>query len=37
LFNVVERAGNYVFEDDNPPTVFRARGLSYALGQIRFI
>jgi hypothetical protein len=32
LFNVVERSGNYVFEDDTPPTVPRARVVSYALG-----
>jgi hypothetical protein len=32
LFNVVERSGNYFFEDDNPSTALRARILSYALG-----
>ena len=32
LFNVVERSGNYIFELDIPPTVFRARVVSYALG-----
>jgi len=37
LFNVVGRSGNYIFELDNPPTVFRARVVSYALGHIRFL
>jgi len=32
LLNVVERAGNYVFEDDNPPTALRARVVSHTLG-----
>ena len=32
LFNVVESSGNYMFEQDNPPTVFRARVISSALG-----
>jgi hypothetical protein len=34
LFNIVERSGNYVFEDDNPPPpiVFRKRVVSYAFG-----
>ena len=32
LFNVVEMSGNYVFEDDTPPTAITARVVSYALG-----
>jgi hypothetical protein len=32
LFSVVESYGNYVFEDDKPPTLLRARVVSYALG-----
>jgi hypothetical protein len=32
LFSVVESYGNYVFEDDKPPTLLRARVISYALG-----
>jgi hypothetical protein len=32
LFNVVESSGNYIFEQDIPPTVFRTRVISYALG-----
>jgi hypothetical protein len=32
LFNVVERSGNYVFEDKTPPTALRASFVSYALG-----
>ena len=32
MFNVVERSGNYVFEDKTPPTALRARFVSYALG-----
>jgi len=32
LFNIVERSGNYVLEDINPPTFLRARVLSFALG-----
>ena len=31
MFNVVERSGNYVFEDDTPPTALRARVVSHAL------
>ena len=32
LFNVTESSGNYVFENNNPPTSLRARVVSYALG-----
>ena len=33
LFNVVEKSGNYVFEDDNsPPIALMTRAVSYALG-----
>jgi hypothetical protein len=32
LFNVVESSGTYIFELDTPPSVFRARVTSYALG-----
>jgi hypothetical protein len=36
LFNVVERPGNYVFEDDNPPPIaLRTRVVSYALGAYK--
>ena len=35
MFNVVERSGNYVFEDDNPLTALRARVVSYALGTYK--
>jgi hypothetical protein len=31
LFNVVEKSGNYIFEDDIPPTALSARVVSYAL------
>ena len=34
-FNVVESSGNYVFEDDNPPTPLRAMVISYALGAYK--
>jgi hypothetical protein len=37
LFNLVERSGNYVFEDDNPLTALRSRLVRYALGHIRFL
>ena len=38
LFNVIDRSGNYVFQDDTlPPAELRARVVSYVLGQIRFI
>jgi hypothetical protein len=30
FFNVVKKSGNYVFEDDTPPTAFSARVISYA-------
>ena len=36
LFSVVKRSGNYVFQDDNPPTVLWASVVSCALGHIRF-
>jgi hypothetical protein len=32
LFHAVQSSGNYTFEQDTPPTVFRARVISYALG-----
>jgi hypothetical protein len=35
LFNVVERSGNYVFEDDNPLTALKSRVVSYALGEYK--
>jgi hypothetical protein len=34
LFNVVESSGNYIFEQDTPTTVFRARVIGYGLGGI---
>jgi hypothetical protein len=34
LFNAVESSGNYIFEQDTSPTVFRARAISCALGGI---
>ena len=33
LFNVAESSGNYMFEQDTPPTVFRARVISYVQGE----
>jgi hypothetical protein len=33
FYNVVERSGNYVFEEDTPPTALRKRVVSYALGE----
>ena len=35
LFNVIDRSGNYIVEDDNPPTALRANVVSYALGAYR--
>jgi hypothetical protein len=35
LFDVVKKSGNYVFEDDTPPTALRARVKSYALGAYK--
>jgi hypothetical protein len=35
LFNIVERFGNYVFEDDTHPTALRARVVSYAHGAFK--
>ena len=35
LFKVVERSGNYIFEDDTPPTALRVRVVSYALGAYK--
>jgi hypothetical protein len=35
LFNVVISSGNYAFEQDTPPTVFRARVISYILGAYK--
>ena len=32
LFKVVEKSGNYIFEDDPSPTSLRAKVVSYALG-----
>jgi hypothetical protein len=37
LFHVVERARNYVFEDDNPLTALSSRVVIYTLGHIRFL
>jgi hypothetical protein len=37
LLNIAERSGNYIFEDDTPPTALRARVVSYALGHISFL
>ena len=35
LFNIVERSGNYVFEDYNPPPIaLMTRVVSYTLGGI---
>jgi hypothetical protein len=37
LLYVVERTGNYVFEDDNPPPIaLMTRVVSYALGAYKF-
>jgi hypothetical protein len=35
LFNIVESFGNYIFEQETPHTVFRARVISYALGTYK--
>ena len=35
LFEAVKKFGNYVFEDDTPPTALRARVISYALGAYK--
>jgi hypothetical protein len=35
LFNIVERSGNYIFEDDTPPTALRERVVIYALGAYK--
>jgi hypothetical protein len=35
LFKVVDRSGNYVFEDDRPLTALRTRVVSYALGAYK--
>jgi hypothetical protein len=35
LFNAVESSGNYIFRQDTPPTVFRARVINYALGAFK--
>jgi hypothetical protein len=32
LVKVVERSGNYIFEDDTPLTALRVRVVSYSLG-----
>jgi hypothetical protein len=37
LFNVVERTGIYVFEDDNSLKALKLRIVNFALGHIRFI
>ena len=35
LFNIVERSGNYVFEDESSlPTALRAKAGSYVLGAV---
>ena len=36
LFDVVKKSGNYVFEDDTPPTALKARVVSYSLGVYKF-
>ena len=35
LFHAVESSGNYTFEQETPPTVFRASVISYALGAYK--
>ena len=35
MFKVVERSGNYIFEDDTSPTALRERVVSYALGTYK--
>ena len=35
LFNVVKRSGNYVFEENPPPTAFRIMVVSFALGAYK--
>ena len=35
MFDVVEKSGNYVFEDDTPPTALRARVVIFALGAYK--
>jgi hypothetical protein len=35
LFDVAESTGNYVFEDDKPPTPLSARVASYVLGTYK--
>jgi hypothetical protein len=36
LFNIAERWGNYVFEDENPPPIaLRTRIVSYTLGAYK--
>jgi hypothetical protein len=37
LFDVVKKSRNYAFEDDTPPTAFRARVVSYALGVYKVL
>jgi hypothetical protein len=35
LFSIVESSGNYVYEDDKPPTPLKGRVLSCALGAYK--
>jgi hypothetical protein len=36
LFDIVERSGNYVFKDNNPPLIaLRTRIVSYTLGAYK--
>jgi hypothetical protein len=35
LLNADESSGNYIFEQDIPPTVFKARVLSFAPGAYK--
>jgi hypothetical protein len=38
LFNVVQKSGNFDFENDNsPPIAFRTRAVSYALGPYKVL
>jgi phospholipase/lecithinase/hemolysin len=37
LFNVVEKSGNYFFEDEIHPTALSARVVGYALGAYKVL
>jgi hypothetical protein len=37
LFNIVERSGNYIFEDETPPTSLRERVVINALGAHKVV